>query len=54
MGIPQIILIVYFSMTLLLSARENGKPKKGKTDFGVSLVASALLFGVLIWGGFFK
>lgn len=53
MGIPQIIIIVLYAMTLLVSAHEHGKPREGKTNFWISLLGVAIIFGLLIWGGFF-
>lgn len=51
MGIPQIILIGLYAMSLGIAAVNNGK--ESKTNFLASLVTSAIVFGLLIWGGFF-
>ena len=53
MGIPQIIIIVLYAVALLIAAHEHGKPREGETNFWISLSGTAILFGLLIWGGFF-
>ena len=54
MGLPQIILIGLFAMSLGTSMADHGKPKTGKESFGSSLVAVILMLGLLYWGGFFN
>lgn len=53
MGIPQIIIIVLYAITLLLSAYNHGKPHENNQNFWVSLIGTGIIFGLLIWGGFF-
>lgn len=53
MGIPQVIMIVLYAITLLLSAYNHGKPHEYNQSFWGSLVGVAIVFGLLIWGGFF-
>ena len=55
MGAAQYILIAIISLNLLLSFLNDGKPKKVTTyDFKGNLIAAIIMFGLLIWGGFFK
>ena len=55
MGIPQIIIIVLYSIALLTSAYEHGKPKEeGNNNFWIVFFGIAIQMGLLIWGGFFK
>ena len=53
MGVPQVIIIVLYAITLLLSAYEHGKPYEHNKNFWYSLIGVAIVFGLLIWGGFF-
>ena len=53
MGVPQIIIIVLYAITLLLSANNHGKSYKYNQNFWASLIGVAIVFGLLIWGGFF-
>jgi len=53
MGVPQIIIIVLYAITLLLSAYNHGKSYERNQNFWASLIGVAILFGLLIWGGFF-
>lgn len=54
MNAPQIIILVLFFISLLISANQHGKNKTGKHDFFVSLFSSLLHLLLLYWGGFFK
>ena len=53
MGVPQIIIIVLYAITLLLSSHSHGKPYEHNQNFWVSLLGVAIMFALLIWGGFF-
>ena len=53
MGVPQVIVIVLYAITLLLSAYEQGKPYEYNKNFWGSLIGVAIVFGLLIWGEFF-
>lgn len=53
MGVPQVIMIVLYAITLLLSAHNHGKPYEYNKNFWGELVSVAIVFGLLIWGGFF-
>lgn len=53
MGAPQVIMIVLYAITLLLAAYEHGEPYEYNKSFWHSLIGSAIVFGLLIWGGFF-
>jgi len=53
-GIPQIILLGLIVMGLGLNLAKHGEPQKGKHSFWMSLVNSAVIVGLLYWGGFFS
>lgn len=53
MGIPQIILIVLYSISLCIAANQHGKPRDGENNFWVSLIGTGIIIGLLVWGGFF-
>lgn len=54
MKAPQILLITLYGVSLLLHAKDHGKPKEGKNNFWYAFVTTVIIFGLLIWGGFFK
>ncbi len=54
MKIPQILMIVLLGISLLLSAKNHGKPKEGNNNFWVSFVSTTISVGLLLWGGFFN
>ena len=54
MGVPQIIVIVLSLLKLFLHAIVHGQPKKGTYSVLFKLIDLVFLFGLLIWGGFFK
>lgn len=51
--IPQILILLLHFVSLLLSAHKHGKEKTTKTNFWVSLIASAIGLTILYFGGFF-
>lgn len=53
MTIPAIIYLVILGASLLFTAHDHGKPRK-PTNFWTALVATALVLGLLYWGGFFN
>ena len=52
MGAPQIIMVVLIALGLFIAAEKHGQPRTNH-DFGVTLVATAINVGLLVWGGFF-
>jgi hypothetical protein len=52
MGIAQIILVVWFGISLLASAHLHGKERKPH-NFWIDFITVLILFGLLWWGGFF-
>lgn len=50
--IPQLIVIAIFSISLGEDIANHGKEKKRTENARRSLVAYALFFGILYWGGF--
>ena len=54
MGAPQMILVVFYALGLGIAVSQHGKPKEGKTNAVYSLIGTAIVVGLLIWGGFFR
>lgn len=54
MNAPQIILIVLWALNLLAAANQHGKTKVRTINFWQNFWAVCLLFGLLLWGGFFS
>ena len=52
-GLPQIIVIVFYILALGIELAEDGKPKTGTHSFWMALFVNAILFALLKWGGFF-
>lgn len=52
-GWPQGIYLALVLIGLGVAAAKHGQPKTGTYSFWVSLPASAILLGLLAWGGFF-
>lgn len=52
-GWPEGIYLAFVFIKLLIEAGENGKEVKRTRNFGISLLASMVWFGILYWGGFF-
>jgi len=54
LGLPQLIYLSLVLVALGTEIARHGEPKKpGKHNAVASLIASALLVGLLYWGGFF-
>jgi len=54
MKAPQIIFIVLYGASLLLHAKNHGKPKEGNENFWITFLSVSIVVGLLIWGGFFN
>lgn len=54
MGIPQIAIIVLYSLSLGASLILDGKPRDGKYSFWTTLVTDIIIMVLLAKGGFFK
>jgi hypothetical protein len=52
MQTPQIVIIVLIAITLFGNLIKNGESKQ--YSFVTALIDSAILVGVLVWGGFFS
>lgn len=52
--IPQIIMIVLYSINLITSATKHGEQKEESYNFWVTLLSTALSIWILKWGGFWK
>lgn len=53
MGIPQVVMIVLFALSLWQNLEKHGEQRSGSYDFGAALVAVATEIVLLYWGGFF-
>jgi len=53
MKVPQIIVIVLLSLSLMYNLIKHGEDK-GKYNFWVSIIDVGVTVGLLIWGGFFN
>lgn len=48
--------MIYLSLTFIglgVAAAKDGKPKDGKHSFFGTLITTAIVIGLLYWGGFF-
>ena len=54
MHLPQIILVIMYAISIIIIATQHGKPKEGNYNVIASLVSTGIMFGLLIWGGFFS
>lgn len=54
MNIGQILWLVFNMLGLGVALAEHGKPKEGKENFVVTLIAFLLQFGFLWIGGFWR
>jgi hypothetical protein len=54
LGIPQIILIGLYMISLGIELARNGQDKTGKYNVVTTFVALVLILGLLYWGGFFS
>lgn len=54
MGAPQIILIILYTLSIICNGFLHGRPKEGTYNVGAALLSTAITFGLLVWGGFFK
>lgn len=52
-NIPQILMLILIFVSLLMSANNHGKDKKGKDDFWISFMAMLILITILYCGHFF-
>lgn len=53
LGIPQIIILAIYLLSLGASLANHGNEKISKTNFGEHLIIVMINLGLLYWGGFF-
>lgn len=53
MNAPQIIMITLLAISLGMTTAKHGEPKTGRESGWNALIAMAIQFGILYWGGFF-
>lgn len=54
MRAPQIIFIIIYALGLGISLAQHGQVKTEVQSFWKTLFAAAIVFALLIWGGFFS
>ena len=54
MGIPQILILALYMLSLGAELANDGKTEVRKYNFGGKLLVTMIVIGLLIWGGFFK
>ena len=52
-GIPQFIYLILSIIGLGVELSKDGKPKEGNHSFWISLFATAVVYSLLFYGGFF-
>lgn len=52
-GIPQVIVVVLYILSLGLTLGKHGQPRNDKYDFRVTLVTTSIMIALLYWGRFF-
>ena len=53
MKVPQILIIVFFTMGLTIHLIKHGE-ERGKYNVWTYLLSAVIEIGILIWGGFFN
>lgn len=53
MGIPQIAIIILYSLSVILNVYQHGTAHDTK-KVGSTILSTAVIIALLIWGGFFK
>jgi hypothetical protein len=54
MGLPQILLIALFALSLGTNLAHHGKERKGKDNVIYAMLSTLIIFSLLYWGGFFR
>lgn len=54
MGMPQILILAIYMLSLGNELAKHGDTKVIKYNFGGKLLVTMIVIGLLIWGGFFK
>ena len=47
-------MITLYMLNLGINLAKDGEPRDGTYSFGASFIATAIIFAILVWGGFFK
>ncbi len=53
-GIPQIIMLIMYAMSLGIDLAKHGEPREGKYNAVSGLIGVAIGLALLWWGGFFS
>ncbi|QWY14277.1 hypothetical protein [Xanthomonas phage M29] len=54
MNAPQLIYLALMFVGIGIAVSKHGQPETGKHNAWVTLIASALVINLLLWGGFFS
>jgi len=54
MKAPQIIVICLYAFQIGVDLVQHGKPRTGNYNVIITIIATGISVGLLIWGGFFK
>lgn len=54
MNVPQIIILLLTGTSWLLNAYLHGRPRTGKHNVFIIIIAGIINLLILYWGGFFK
>ena len=49
---PQIIMLVFVALNLIISGHQHGKPKEGKHNLWIGLIGLSIQMWILYSGGF--
>ena len=52
-GIPQILVLMLYLLSVGISIANHGKPKQGTESAVISAIAATIILALLYWGGFF-
>jgi hypothetical protein len=52
-GLPQIIMVTMYLLSVGMAIAKNGEPKEGNYSFVSTAIATVITVGLLYWGGFF-
>lgn len=54
MNAPQIAMISLLMLDLGIVLAKHGQPREGNHSVYIQIIATAIIFAILIWGDYFK